>query len=105
MVVVVNRESQLRLRPSQPLITSTVQIYQLLEERQLDRFPMIIPIRLPSQIAQREEKLPPVFATLSSNETMIIELQGSIEIEGEYEDQVIATLDASNLVSTPLIRT
>lgn len=60
---------------------------------------MIIPIRLPSELPQREEKLPLVLTTLGSNETMIIELQGSIEIEGDYQGQVIGTLDASNLVS------
>lgn len=60
---------------------------------------MIIPIRLPSQVAPPEHPLPSVFATLSNNETIIIEFQGSIETEGDDPNQVIALLDMSNEVS------
>jgi hypothetical protein len=60
---------------------------------------MLIPVRLPSQVPPSEHSLPPALATLGSNETVIIELQGSIEVEGDHTNQVLATLDMSNEVS------
>jgi hypothetical protein len=93
------RVTLLKLRSASHYFPS---LYNQLPSRakdQVPKFQMIIPIRLPSQVPQREDKLPPIFATLSSNETMIIELQGSIEIEGDHENQIIAILDASDLVS------
>ena len=44
---------------------------------------MQIQIRLPAEVGPRSDPLPPVLAKISANETLVIELQGSIEIEGE----------------------
>jgi hypothetical protein len=59
---------------------------------------MIIPIQLPAQVSPPEYPLPTAFATLSSNEIVIIELQGSIETEGDHTNQIIGMLDMSNQV-------
>jgi len=60
---------------------------------------MIIPIRLPGQVPAPNHSLPPVLASIGANETVIVELQGSIETEGDYNGESIATLDMSIPVS------
>ena len=56
---------------------------------------MIIPVRLPSQVASPDHALPPAVASIGSNELVLLELQGSIEAEGDYTGEAIATLDMS----------
>lgn len=64
---------------------------------------MIIPVRLPSQVPSPTTPLHPILATIASNETAIIEFQGSIETEGEYSGQSIASLDMS-IPAKPTLR-
>lgn len=59
---------------------------------------MIISIRLPSHAPSPEHPLPSALADIGNNETAIIDLQGSIEIEGDYTSQAIGTLDMTHSV-------
>jgi len=64
---------------------------------------MIIPIRLPGQVAAPTHSLPPVLATIGFNEVVILELQGSLETEGDYSGETIAQLDMS-IPTKPTLR-
>jgi len=59
---------------------------------------MQIQIRLPAEVGPSHHALPPMLAKIGANETVIIELQGSIEIEGEKSGELIGNLDATNIV-------
>ena len=59
---------------------------------------MQIQIRLPAEVGPSLDPLPPALAKISANETVIIELQGSIEIEGEKPGELIGNLDVTNIV-------
>ena len=59
---------------------------------------MQIQIRLPAEVGPSSDPLPPALAKISANETVIIELQGSIEIEGEKSGELIGNLDVTNIV-------
>lgn len=56
---------------------------------------MIIPVQLPAQVPPPTSSLPPVLASIGVNEIVIIELQGSIETEGDYSGEAIASLNMS----------
>ncbi|CAG7855143.1 SubName: Full=Uncharacterized protein {ECO:0000313/EMBL:CCA68902.1} [Serendipita indica DSM 11827] len=56
---------------------------------------MIIPVRLPSQVPSPDHALPPAVASIGFNELVLLELQGSIEIEGDYAGETIGMLDMS----------
>lgn len=61
---------------------------------------MIIPLKFPTNTST--EELPPQLARLGSNEVVLIELQGFLEIEGEAnegEEVVVGTLSMDNPVS------
>ncbi|KAG8951281.1 hypothetical protein FRC04_006520 [Tulasnella sp. 424] len=58
---------------------------------------MIIPLKFPTNT--NTEELPPQLARLGSNEVVLIELQGFLEIEGEAhegEEVVVGTLSMDN---------
>src|SRR5258706_2796482 len=59
---------------------------------------MQIQIRLPAEVGPSLDPLPPALAKISANETVIIELQGSIQIEGEKSGELIGNLDVTNIV-------
>jgi len=59
---------------------------------------MQIQIRLPTEVGPSPHPLPPALAKISANETVIIELQGSIEIQGEKSGELIGNLDVTNIV-------
>ena len=59
---------------------------------------MQIQIRLAAEVGPSSDPLPPALAKISANETVIIELQGSIEIEGEKSGEFIGNLDVTNIV-------
>ena len=59
---------------------------------------MQIQIRLPAEVGPSSDPLPLALAKISANETVIIELQGSIEIEGEKSGELIGNLDVTNIV-------
>ena len=59
---------------------------------------MQIRIRLPAEVGPSQHPLPPSLAKIGANETVIIELQGSIEIEGEKFGELIGNLDVTNIV-------
>ena len=59
---------------------------------------MQIQIRLPDEVGPSSDPLPPALAKISANETVIIELQGSIEMEGEKSGELIGNLDVTNIV-------
>jgi chromosome transmission fidelity protein 8 len=61
---------------------------------------MQIHIRLPAEVGPSQRPLPPALATIGANEAVIIELQGSIEIEGEKLGEFIGNLDVTNIVRT-----
>jgi len=58
---------------------------------------MQIHIRLPAEVGPSQRPLPPALATIGANEAVIIELQGSIEIEGEKLGEFIGNLDVTNI--------
>lgn len=58
---------------------------------------MQIQIRLPAEVDPSQHPLPPPLAKIGANETVIIELQGSIEIQGEKFGQLIGNLDVTNV--------
>ncbi|CCA68902.1 hypothetical protein PIIN_02762 [Serendipita indica DSM 11827] len=64
---------------------------------------MIIPVRLPSQVPSPDHALPPAVASIGFNELVLLELQGSIEIEGDYAGETIGMLDMS-IESKPTLR-
>ena len=59
---------------------------------------MQIQIRLPAEVGPSQHPLPPSLAKIGENETVIIELQGSIEIEGDKSGELIGNLDVTNVV-------
>lgn len=59
---------------------------------------MQLQIRLPAEVGTSLDPLPPALAKINANETVIIELQGSIEIEGEKSGELIGNLDVTNIV-------
>ena len=59
---------------------------------------MQIQIRLPAEVGPSPHPLPPALAKISANQTVIIELQGSIEIQGEKSGELIGNLDVTNIV-------
>jgi len=58
---------------------------------------MQIQIRLPAEVGPSRHPLPPAFAKISANETVIIELQGSIQIEGDKSGELIGNIDVTNI--------
>lgn len=58
---------------------------------------MIIPINIPSTSASTENKLPPQLAKIGTDEIVLIELQGSFEVEGDARGQVAANLRFENV--------
>ena len=59
---------------------------------------MQIQIRLPPEVGPSQHPLPPALAKIGANETVIIELQGSIKIEGDKSGELIGNLDVTNTV-------
>ena len=59
---------------------------------------MKIQIRLPAEVGPTSDPLPPALAKISANETVIIELQGLIELEGGKCEELIGNLDVTNIV-------
>lgn len=59
---------------------------------------MQIRIRLPAEVGPSQHPLPPALAKIGASETVIIELQGSIELEGEKSGELIGNLDVTNIV-------
>jgi hypothetical protein len=59
---------------------------------------MQIQIRLPAEVGPSQNPLPPALAKIGANETVLIELQGSIKIEGEKSGELIGNLDVTNIV-------
>ena len=59
---------------------------------------MQIQIRLPAEVGPNSDPLPPALAKISANETVIIELQGTIDIEREKSGELIGNLDVTNIV-------
>ncbi|KAG8920471.1 hypothetical protein FRC03_010493 [Tulasnella sp. 419] len=54
---------------------------------------MIIPINLPNVIHPADgQQLPPILANLGSNEVVLIELQGSLELEGDRTGEIVGDL-------------
>lgn len=53
---------------------------------------MIIPINTPSATANNTSKFPPQLAKLGTEEIILIELQGSFQVEGDKSGQLAATL-------------
>lgn len=53
---------------------------------------MIIPINTPSATANDTSKFPPQLAKLGTEEIILIELQGSFQVEGDKSGQLAATL-------------
>lgn len=55
---------------------------------------MIIPINLsdPGTSASTGHSLPPQFAQFGTNEVVLIELQGSLDVEGNKEGQLVGKL-------------
>ena len=64
---------------------------------------MQIQIRLPAEVDPSPHPLPPALAKISANETVVIELQGSIEIQGEKSGEFIGNLDVTNIVRISLM--
>ncbi|KAI5122925.1 hypothetical protein M0805_007603 [Coniferiporia weirii] len=62
---------------------------------------MIIPINLPAHVPKSENKFPPQLAKLGSEEVVLIELQGSIEVEGSQWGQPIGRLKFDENDSKP----
>ncbi|KAI0046579.1 hypothetical protein FA95DRAFT_1356654 [Auriscalpium vulgare] len=55
---------------------------------------MIIPITLPD--ASGSSKLPPSLAQIGTSELVLIELQGTLEVEGDKRGQTVGTLTMSD---------
>lgn len=63
---------------------------------------MLIPITVATSIAS-ERTLPPQFAQYGTDEVVLIELQGCLEVEGTVSGQMVGKLDLTNdAVSTPM---
>jgi len=62
---------------------------------------MIIPIRLSGLAVAPAHPLPPILASTGFNEVVILELQGSIDTEGDYSGESIGQLDLSIPVRDP----
>lgn len=59
---------------------------------------MQIQIRLPAEVDPSQHPLPPSLAKVGANETVLIELQGSIGIEGGKFGEFIGNLDVTDIV-------
>jgi chromosome transmission fidelity protein 8 len=64
---------------------------------------MRIPIKFNS-FANSTGSLPPQLAQLASNEMILIELQGSLEVEGDKTGEVVGTLKVDNPVRLSFIQ-
>ncbi|KAL4243254.1 hypothetical protein ABKN59_011499 [Abortiporus biennis] len=66
---------------------------------------MIIPIHLPTPGSSSSNTLPPQFAQFGTDEVVLIELQGSLEVEGDKANQRVGKLsiDSTTKKSTLLI--
>lgn len=56
---------------------------------------MRIPIKL-NDLKESNERFPPQLVKLASNELVLIELQGALEVEGNKKGQLIGTLNLDN---------
>ncbi|THH04527.1 hypothetical protein EW145_g5459 [Phellinidium pouzarii] len=62
---------------------------------------MIIPINLAAHASKSETKFPPQLAKLGAEEVILIELQGSFEVEGNQSGQLAASLKLGENDSKP----
>ncbi len=61
---------------------------------------MIIPVNLPSSSnSENETTFPPQLAKLGTKEVILLELQGSVQTEGDRDGQLVGTLKIDEKVS------
>jgi chromosome transmission fidelity protein 8 len=59
---------------------------------------MEIPINVPSKSLEDAPLLPPQLVKLGSDEIVLVELQGSLEVEGEKDGGIIGMMSMKNVV-------
>ena len=66
---------------------------------------MIIPINNPAHSKKPESRFPPQLAKLGTDEIILIELQGSFQVEGDSSGQLAARLNLDNVSNMGILNT